>query len=107
MCYNQPPAPKARLVFYHMQSPLSREKEQKINLDGNPAFLYSPLMMNANGGAKVTTIQKDDIVRSVVMGEFGGNGWVKYILPDGMALVEFPIWGKAYIPVNRLEKVEV
>lgn len=52
-------------------------------------------------------IAKDDIVRSIVMGEFGGNGWVKYVLPDGMALVEFPIWGKAYIPVDRLEKVEV
>lgn len=55
----------------------------------------------------MAAIKKDDVVRSVVMGEFGGNGWVKYILPDGMALVEFPIWGKAYIPVDRLEKVEV
>jgi len=68
--------------------------------------MYNTNMDNTMEAA-VAAIKKDDIVRSIVMGEFGGNGWVKYVLPDGMALVEFPIWGKAYIPVDRLEKVEV
>lgn len=76
------------------------------DVDRSSDFLYTAPMIDTHTGGTMR-IAKDDIVRSIVMGEFGGNGWVKYVLPDGMALVEFPIWGKAYIPVDRLEKVEV
>lgn len=51
-------------------------------------------------------IAKSDIVRSRVMGVSGGHGFVHYILPDNMACVEFPVWGKTYIHTNDLEKVE-
>lgn len=52
------------------------------------------------------TVRKGDIVRSRLMKQTAGNGFVHYILPDNMACVEFAIWGKTFIPVSELEKVQ-
>jgi hypothetical protein len=58
-------------------------------------------MINANVEAKMA-IAKSDIVVSAAV---NGNGFVHYIMATGMACVEFPVWGKAYIHVDDLTKV--
>ena len=50
-------------------------------------------------------VSKGDVVRSRTTAASAGNGFVHYILPDGMAMVQFPVWGKAYIHTGDLEKV--
>jgi|LauGreDrversion4_2_1035121.scaffolds.fasta_scaffold316155_3 hypothetical protein len=57
-------------------------------------------MMNT----ETKTVSKGDTVRSDRIGECG---FVHYILPDSMAMVQFPIWGRTFVHTQELEKVEV
>jgi len=50
-------------------------------------------------------VAKGDTVRSR-WGEFKGNGFVHYILPDGMALVEIANRLRLWTMVDSLQKVE-
>lgn len=51
-------------------------------------------------------IKKDDVVTVVGRADLG-RGWVKYILPDGEAAVQFDITGNKFLHVSLLTKVEV
>lgn len=52
-------------------------------------------------------ISKGDTVRSSTVAAIAGNGFVHYILPDGMAMVEFAAGRKAYIHTDNLTTVDL
>lgn len=77
----------------------------KIKVDGTSDFLYTLSMINAHKG-ETMQIQKSDNVRANVWGK-EEVGFVLYILPDGVAMVDFGgVIGKHYIHTDTLAKAE-
>lgn len=72
-------------------------------LDASQRPAYSPNMTNT---MEAKVVAKGDTVRSRC-GEFKGNGFVHYILPDGTALVEIANRLRLWAHVDGLLKAEV